>query len=103
MRRKPLIALAITAAALFVGPAVGGSPVSAGLTDCSTTQAFNNNFSICYTPNAGNPYPENEQRAKANCHGLTYYGVWRGQDLWSEAPSSMNCSVQTTSNTYQRR
>jgi hypothetical protein len=94
----------IAGAALIAGPvALSGSPVAAGLTNCSVTLSNNNDWSICYTPNAGNPYPDNQQRAKANCNGSTYYGVWVGHSTWSEAPSSFSCSVQTTSNTYQRR
>lgn len=96
--------LTLAAAALVAGPVVlSASPVSAGLTDCHISLQFNNNFTKCDTPNAGNPYPENEQRAKATCNGTTWYGAWVGEDVWSESPGWYNCSVQTTNNTYQKR
>jgi hypothetical protein len=82
---------------------ISTSAVDAGLTGCGGyTSGITWNTS-CNTANAGNPYPNNQQRARMTCSGsgggANVYGLWKGVNVLSTA----TCGLTQSNKTYERR
>lgn len=92
--------------ALLVGGstlAVGNGTASAGLTGCGGYTSGSTWNTSCNTANVGNPYPENEQRARVTCSGsgggTTLYGPWKGVNVLS----TVSCGLTMSNKTWDRR
>lgn len=75
---------------LIVVPVAGTA--SAGLSNCTGNVIGGQWRTICTTATAGNPYPENQQRATVNCRqsgsDIFANGPWRAVNQVSGAPQN---------------
>lgn len=99
MRFRRFVVVALVAAGSTV--AMGSGVADAGLTGCGGYTSGTTWNTSCNTANVGNPYPENQQRAKVTCSGsgggTTLYGPWRGVNVLS----TVSCGLTMSNKTWQ--